>query len=320
MQKPDDHLTATPVEPPLAGRTAPLAAPGDAAYAADLYAVDLDGTLLDSRGRVPERNRAALHRLHEDGVRVVLCTGRALPETTPVLAEIGLDLDATVTCSGAVISDARTLRTLRRWSMSKDLAHAVAAWLADRGHTPIWCVDRTEADGLDGYVFRGVPRHPRVAGWLATTPCRMEEVDAIPPAAAAPVRIAAIDDPAALQALEAHFRVAFAGRADHCVLHAPSYNICVIETFAHGVSKWAGVAHLCELWGLDAGRTVAVGDDANDLEMLRRAGVGVAMANARELVLQSTPVRTKSNNEGGVADVAERILAARAAAARKGRA
>ena len=89
----------------------------------ELLAIDLDGTLLDSSHRVPPENRAALHAAHAAGIRIVLCTGRSFPETRPVLDEIGLDLDATVTVFGAVLTDVRTGRTLERLPFTLDLAY-----------------------------------------------------------------------------------------------------------------------------------------------------------------------------------------------------
>ena len=55
-----------------------------------LLAVDLDGTLLDSKNRLPEENRSALHRAHEAGLIVCLTTGRCYSETRAVLESLGL--------------------------------------------------------------------------------------------------------------------------------------------------------------------------------------------------------------------------------------
>ena len=101
----------------------------------DLLAIDLDGTLLNSAHELPSENRAALHRAHEAGLRIVLCTGRSYPETQPILDDIGLDLDATVTVFGAVITDVRTGRTLERTAFPLHVAYRLTDWLRARDFT-----------------------------------------------------------------------------------------------------------------------------------------------------------------------------------------
>ena len=57
-----------------------------------LLALDLDGTLLNSRGQVSERNRSALEAARSCGVRVAIVTGRRFRDARPVALELGLDV------------------------------------------------------------------------------------------------------------------------------------------------------------------------------------------------------------------------------------
>lgn len=272
-----------------------------------LLAIDLDGTLLDARGRLPEVNRAALHRAHEAGLRLVLCTGRSLTETRGVLDQIGLDLDASVTAGGAIVTDLATGRTIERTAFAPELALEATAWLRQRGHTVLWLLDADEA-GFDGYVVAGRQRHPAIDQWLAKSPVRMRPADDAPAATPAPVRVTIIDEIGTLEALGAEFGRAFAGRANYNVICVRSYGFTVIEAFAHPVDKWLGIAHLCRRWGIDPRQTAAIGDDVNDIPMLRRAGLGVAVANAGEDVRRHARLQVGSNVEGGVAELIEWLL------------
>src|ERR1041384_5556597 len=76
-----------------------------------LLALDLDGTLLDSRGNISERNRLAIENAREQGVRVALVTGRRFRDSRPVALELGLDVPL-ISHNGALTKHAATLQTV----------------------------------------------------------------------------------------------------------------------------------------------------------------------------------------------------------------
>ncbi|MGW9157307.1 HAD family hydrolase [Microbacterium sp. NPDC055665] len=75
-----------------------------------------------------------------------------------------------------------------------------------------------------------------------------------------------------------------------------------------GVTKATGLARLCEHLGIGRADVVAFGDALNDVEMLRWAGRGVAMAHAEPVVQAAADETTASNDDDGVAQVIERLL------------
>lgn len=275
----------------------------------DLLALDLDGTLLNSEHMLPADNRAALHRAHEAGLRIALCTGRAFPEMQPIIEMIGLDLDATVAVFGAIVNEVATGRTLASTPMSLDLGRSVARWFRAAGYPVMWLTDRNDV-GHDGYLLGGPRRHPAVDGWLQRTPCRVHEVDDLPADAPSPLRLSIIDEGPELEGVSARMTAEFDGRVAHNVLHAPPYRLSLIETFAPQVNKWLGIEKLCQRWGIDPRRTVAVGDDVNDLAMIRQAALGVAVANAKPPVRAVADRIVPSNDECGVAVLIEQLLRA----------
>jgi len=275
----------------------------------DLLAVDLDGTLLNSQHRLAPPDRAALHRAHEAGLRIVLCTGRSYPETRPVLAEIGLDLDAVVTAFGAMITDVRTGRTRERVPIELPLARRVTDWFLAGGFPVLWLNDAEEA-GVDGYLIDGPRRHPAVERWVRQSPCRIDSVAGHTGLGFAPLRISIIDEPEILAGVSAELRRTFGDRLRHNLLRAPMYDLTVIETFAPQVSKWQAVARLCRDWGIDPARTVAIGDDVNDVDLVRSAGLGVAMANAHPDVKRVARRVTADHDSAGVAALLEDLLGA----------
>lgn len=82
-----------------------------------------------------------------------------------------------------------------------------------------------------------------------------------------------------------------------------------IECMPPGVDKAASIAHLLEHIGIDKSQAVACGDGFNDLSMIQYAGVGVAMANAQQVVKDAADYVTKgSNDEDGLLEVVEQFF------------
>jgi HAD superfamily hydrolase (TIGR01484 family) len=93
---------------------------------------------------------------------------------------------------------------------------------------------------------------------------------------------------------------------DHEVDITFSTNNGLIELSAPGVTKASGLAEVCRLLGVDVADVIAFGDMPNDVEMLRWAGHGVAMANAHREAIAAADEIAKPNAEDGVAQVLER--------------
>ena len=98
--------------------------PGDMGI--KLLALDIDGTLITSRGELTERNREAIEQARQRGVHVVLVTGRRFGSAHLLLQELQLDLPV-VSHNGALTKDTRTLETIRTETFEGDLPRNVSA-------------------------------------------------------------------------------------------------------------------------------------------------------------------------------------------------
>jgi len=273
-----------------------------------LLAIDLDGTLLDSEHRLPPRSRAALHAAHEAGLKIVVCTGRSFTETRPILDQIGLDLDAAVSVGGALLTDVATGKTIDYTAIKPDVARESAAWFLRRGYTVMWLRDASTV-GFDGYLIDAARRHPAIDRWLDMTPCHMRIVNTLPDDGEPPLRITVVDDIEVLDIVSAEFKRVFDGRMTNNVIKVPTYGFTVLEAFDAAVDKWYGIEKLCRRWKIDPRRTVAVGDDVNDLPLVQQAGLGVAVANAKPAVKTAAARVVASNDDCGVADLVRQLLA-----------
>lgn len=273
-----------------------------------LLTVDIDGTLVDSRSQLPDRNRAALHAAHEAGLRVCLCTGRSVAETRSVLEKLDLDLDAAVLVFGAIVWDLREHRTLLRSHLSTDMAERLVRFFTRRRDPILMLFDVSEG-GVDYRLLRGERNAQAYEGWISQSPAVVERIDTWTPQIGQPIRIGVIEEPACIDETMRALRSEFSPEdVKYNAIFAPNYGFHVIECFAPHVSKWHGIGHLLRLWGIAPSEVVAVGDDINDVEMIAGAGLGVAMGNAIEAVRKAAKWQVPTNNECGVAVLVDALL------------
>ncbi len=99
-------------------------------------------------------------------------------------------------------------------------------------------------------------------------------------------------------------------RVQTFVLRSPRYLGTMCEILRHDASKWTAVLQLARLWNVDPTEICAVGDDANDVPMIRNAGLGVAMGHAPDEVLAVADHVTGDHDQDGVAMLVDEVLLA----------
>src|SRR5207248_11079696 len=102
----------------------------------------------------------------------------------------------------------------------------------------------------------------------------------------------------------------FAERIFGLAIRVPHAGVDVYEIFDPAVNKWEGVLHVARRHGIDPKEIIAIGDDLNDVPMIRKAGLGVAMGNAHPEV-KAIAKRVIGTNEGeGLAIFLEELVGA----------
>lgn len=288
----------------------------------DLLAIDLDGTLLDPLGAVSEANRLALRTAREQGVRVVICTGRSLIECSAILEAIG-QTDPVVVAGGSMIACPSTRSTLHRFSLGETLvARAVERLLFHR--YPVMVLKDAHAAGFDYLMVRGAERHPLdpvTEWWFDRLGVRVRHIDHLDEDAHPEdtVRIGICARSHALDriapdlerclgdaAVMHHFPAVVA--PDHVSADGEGGTLHVLEVFDRAASKWSAIVEVARRHGVDPSRIAAIGDQVNDLPMIRGAALGIAMGNATPAVRGTAKRTTESNTADGVALAIERIL------------
>ncbi|WP_102707540.1 Cof-type HAD-IIB family hydrolase [Terribacillus saccharophilus] len=237
-----------------------------------LIALDMDGTMLNPREEVSQANRKAIQRAQEEGVDVILSTGRGIRTCKPYADDLGLR-SFLVTVNGSEIWTAGG-ELLERVLIEDDLIKKMKS-LADEYDTHYWAVS-TE------HVFRG------------NFPANMEEYDWLK------FGFDTFDD--------AKREAIVKALSDKNELELSNSSPTNIEVNAVGINKAEAVQKVCDRLGINMEQVIAMGDSLNDIKMIEAVGCGVAMGNAQDAVKEVANYQTDTNEADGVAKAIHHLL------------
>jgi 5-amino-6-(5-phospho-D-ribitylamino)uracil phosphatase len=283
--------------------------------AISLLALDLDGTLLNSRGHISERNLNAIESARAKGVRVALVTGRRFRDSRPIALELGLDVPL-ISHNGALTKHAETLQTVA--VLPLPLAAAREALRVGRGagadallsddHEGLGVLVYDHLSGDNIAVHRYVSWATRIHGEEGQNAVR--QVDSLEDYLDhEPIHLAFSGRCSAMDQLEELLCSELGATVKVLSTKYLEQDFTLIDVVNPAASKGAGVAAAAAELSIDADEIMAIGDNYNDLEMLLFAGTGVVMANA-PLSLREIPGLhpTASNGEDGVALAIEKFI------------
>ena len=270
-----------------------------------LLAIDIDGTLLDSRGRLPDAHRDALVEASALGIDVALVTGRSFHFTRPLIDLLPIPLTLIVN-NGAVVKR-RTGETELRHLLSRDAARHVLSETQRFEDSVAIVFDRPDERQI---VFERMDwSHPNRRGYyeknkayIAASPSPLADMLTEDPiqvmfnGSVEPMRALA----AALRALPA------ADRFTVAVTEYEPRDFSLVDVNGAGCSKGSTLARWTAKLGLTADDVMAVGDNLNDVEMLDFAGTAIVMGNATDALKSRGYHLTGTNDEGGLATAIKR--------------
>ncbi|MFN2448603.1 MAG: HAD family hydrolase [Candidatus Baltobacteraceae bacterium] len=265
----------------------------------DLIALDLDGTLLDSREQVSPRNRQAIGAALDLGIRVVLVTGRGVDTPIRVSRELGLNLPV-ICCHGALTKDFLANKTLGHIPVPLQYAKPMIEFAESRNLT-IAIYSEETFYRLQGHeLFMEDMRGP---SWR-----EVASFGEIMHTAPTFIRFLGRES---VEAMERQF-----GDLPLHFKHETWLDFTECAVTSREATKQRALARLCADFQISRERVLAVGDSRNDVPMMRWAGMGVAMGNALPEVREAVRYVTAGNDADGVALALERY-ALRAARTQK---
>ena len=287
-----------------------------------LLVLDVDGTVMNSRHEIAAATCQAIAAIRAAGIRVLLATGRRYRDTLPVAERLGIH-EPLITASGALIKRPTDHTTLSRAVFGPGVLEGVVARMIASGHEPVLYSD-SFADGFD-FHCRGLPDGPMPGGR------RVAANDQLPLAGLADYlehnrSLACVAPdlhdnlPAGVFAgfamgghqpmleLEESLHADFPAALSLHTIRSPRYLHWMCEIAPVGIDKWAGVLSMAREWGIGSAEICAVGDDVNDLPMIRGAGLGIAMGNAQPQVLAAADRIVATHDNDGLVEVANLLL------------
>jgi Cof subfamily protein (haloacid dehalogenase superfamily) len=272
-----------------------------------LIAVDIDGTLLDSRGRIPDENREALAEAAARGIEICLVTGRSFSFSRPIADELAQDVTLVVS-NGAMVKTRDGLTRVRRL-LQAEVAREVLTAALDHRHALAVVFDR----GITEQVVY------ETMDWSHPNRRRYYEKNRASIVSAVPLESALIEDPvqvmfnggvAAMREVLGTLKAKLDGRVEIALTEYLHRDFSLLDVLAKGCSKGSTLADWVLARGFDAASVMAVGDNFNDEQMLEFAGVPVVMGNAVEVLkTRGWPV-TLTHDEAGLAAAIRRFALA----------
>lgn len=264
-----------------------------------LLVLDVDGTLLNSEGKISKRTNGVIRKAHQTGTTIVLASGRPLHGLIPLAQELDLQNAGgyIIAYNGAEIIDAKTHKVIYDKTIDKGVFPFIEKEANKLG---VGIFTYSEDDVItnrieDPYIQREAKINNM--GIVEAKPLA-EAIDFNPRKA-----VLVNDDENEITRLEKDFNARLDGTMN--VFRTEPY---FLEVVPNATDKSSGLSVLLDKLDIKVADVMAIGNGAADYSMIQLAGFGVAMGNASDSIKRCADVVTKSNDEDGVAEAIEKYI------------
>jgi hydroxymethylpyrimidine pyrophosphatase-like HAD family hydrolase len=218
-----------------------------------------------------------------------------------------------VFAGGAMVVDLESRHPVLQQFLQPELAAEIWDELRGLGHS-VMALHNRDLEGVD-YLVSDPETLPGPAhAWMKHTGSTFRAArGVVGPGRSGTLRISILGTTVSVESAREALESRFGGQFQSYVIHVAMHGMEVLEIFAPGVDKWSGIRHVAHRLGVNPAEVVAVGDDVNDLPMVRSAGLGVAMGNANPALKQAATRVIGHNADDGLACFLEEFLLAEAA-------
>ncbi len=255
-------------------------------------ALDLDGTLLNSKKEISKRNKEVIMKAAKAGVKIIIASGRPVPGTMKIAKQLHLEElgGYILSYNGGMIIDCKTGQVLRREIVPQQY-YADILRIANKHD-----VSTLTYDGEGIITNNADDEYVQLESRINSIPVRqvfhLEEEAQLDP----PVKFLCTGEHKTLRQVEAKLNEKFQGELS-IYFSEPFF----LEIMPQGIEKASSLDILLQQLDIDRKCLIACGDGYNDIPMMRYAGLAVAMANAQDETKEWADFVAPSNDEDGVA-------------------
>ncbi|VFP83973.1 Sugar phosphatase YidA [Candidatus Erwinia haradaeae] len=264
-----------------------------------LIAIDMDGTLLNPQNEITPRVQAAIQKVSNIGVVVILATGRPFVGVQRYLKELGLQKDSQycITHNGALIQKAtdgecvsELLLNFNDYLYFEKLSRVLGVHFQALTKTEMF----TSNQDISEYTVH--------EAWMTGIPLRYRRVSDMDCNLYFP-KVMMLDPPELLD--YAISRIPDSVLQKYSIMKSSPYYLEILDKRAN---KGTRIKLIAEQLGLTRHEVMAIGDQENDLAMLEYAGISIAMGNSISSVRKIAQFITNTNAEDGVALAIENFV------------
>ncbi len=263
-----------------------------------LIVSDFDGTLINDNNEITETVKRAVKEYVAAGGIFTVCTGRMLRSIMPRVKELGLS-GLVAAYQGTVIAEIDSGKILKSSGLSCKQASEICKFLKSiQANINVYSEEKLYTNIVKDDKYLNI--YEQITGVEAVCVDDIEEF--VLANAKDCQKIACLVFPENRQQLYEVLKNRFGAEFDVTC----SANV-LVEISPLGSTKGAAVEYIANRFGVDIAETIAVGDNLNDLSMIEKAGLGVAVGNAVEELKSAADFVAVTNNEGAVAQIIEKF-------------
>ena len=258
---------------------------------AELIVSDFDGTLRRTEGGISEGNVRAIKDFVASGGVFAFCTGRMLSSIMPYAKSLGLE-GLIVAYQGAVIADIASGKLLRDVRMPCADAAEMCSFLHGLGrHIHVY-------DGDDVYMNRDdeMKRYYEAVCGVSGILTQEDIAKTVVEKVICPQKVLAMNEKEENQDIYRRVQARFGEKYD-----VTSSSEFLVEITSFGCNKGGALEFLSQYYQIPLDKTAAIGDNYNDIPMILKAGIGIAVKNGVEEIRRQADFVTRTNDEDGVA-------------------
>ncbi len=270
-----------------------------------LICIDVDGTLLNSKHKVSNWTKAILQQAHQQGIHIVICTGRMYTDAEYFSNLIGVK-SPIIASNGAFIKEKDRDKVIFKDVLGQKLSLQLLEVFQKHHIHPYFCTPEKyyygniifklfyiatkllgrRSNSIDMKYISSWQQWQKIVNAEGNNMVKCEII---------------YRDNASVENLQRELRCI----EQLEVVNSSKHNI---EITRKGVSKGKAVAMLAAMYNLKQEEIITIGDSENDVSMIEYAGLGIAMGNALDSVKQKADYITDSNDDEGVANAISRFV------------